>query len=328
MYLRRAFLVLLLAVTAAFASAQPTQIPADNRAPGQPQTPRPRSYKLQPEDLIRVQVYNETQVTADVPIGRDGYVSAPFVGSVLAQGKTVDELQATLTDLYRDVLKLKRPIVSVTILKYRIVTATIGGFVNKPGTYEVRPGDKLLALLNLGGGFIPDRSDLRRTRLRRANSREVIPIDLYAMLILGDTSQNYEVEDGDELTVPEERRNRILVQGAITTPGAFAYHEPMTLMDAISLAGGEIRYRSMLSKVLIIREQVGQPGQYTRIMADYVRFVKKGDQTQNVTLQPGDFIYIPETKTPDFNQISSLANVAFITQQFGNTFFGLRLFSR
>jgi len=285
-------------------------------------------YRLRPEDLIRIQVYNEQQILADVPVGQDGYVSAPFVGSLLAKGKTIGELETILTDLYHEKLRLRAPIVSITILKYRVVTATVGGFVNKPGTYEVRPGDKLISLLNMGGGFVPDRSDLRRARLRKAGSQEVIPIDLYAMLILGDTSQNYEIQDGDELTVPEERRNRILVQGAIAQPGAFAYHEPMTLMDAISLAGGEIRYRSLLSKVLIIREQVGQPGQYTRILADYVRFVKKGDQTQNIALHPGDFIYVPETKTPDFNQISSLANVAFITQQFGNTFFGLRLFGR
>lgn len=287
-----------------------------------------QGYKLRSEDLIRIQVYNEQQILADVPVGPDGNVSAPFLGNVMAKGKTISELEKDLTDLYHDKLRLRAPIVSVTILKYRIVTATVGGFVNKPGTYEVRPGDRILSLLNMGGGFVPDRSDLRRARLRRAGSQEVIPIDLYAMMILGDTSQNYEILDGDELTVPEERRNRILVQGAITQPGAFAYHEPMTLMDAISLAGGEIRYRSMLSKVLVIREKVGQPGQYTRIMADYVRFVKKGDQTQNLVLQPGDFIYVPETKTPDFNQISALANVAFITQQFGNTFFGFRLFSR
>lgn len=292
------------------------------------QAPNTAGYRLRPEDLLRIQVFNQRDVLADVPVGRDGYVTAPFVGSIKAEGKTTTELEAELATLYRAKLKLREPIVSVTITRFRVIMATVGGFVTKPGSFEVRPGDRLLSLLNQGGGVVADRADLRRATLRRAGSNEIIPIDLYAMLILGDTTQNYEVQDGDELTVPEERRNRILVQGAITTPGAYPYREPMTLMDAISLAGGEVRYRSRFSRVMIIRERVGQPGQYTRIMADYVRFVKQGDQTQNVLLQPGDFIYVPETNTPDFNQISALANVAFIIDRFGGGLFGINIFSR
>jgi hypothetical protein len=58
---------------------------------------------------------------------------------------------------------------------------------------------------------------------------------------------------------------------------------------------------------------------------DFVKFVRQGDQTQNVVLQPGDFIYVPETNTPDFNQISALANVAFVFNNVSGLF-GFRLF--
>jgi len=296
---------------------------------GAQDTSRSEQRRLLPEDLIRIQVFNQQQILADIPVGQDGNISAPFVGLVRAEGKTPNELERDLAELYTKRLKLREPIVSVTVLKFRIVTASIGGAVTRPSTYEVRPGDRILSLLNQGGGPIRDLADLRRATLRRRATREVIPIDLYAMLTLGDTTQNYEVQDGDELTVPEERRNRILVQGAVLQPGAFPYREPMTLADAISLAGGEVRYRSRFSRTLIIRERAGQPGQYTRIQADFVRFVKNGDQSQNVVLQPGDFVYVPETNTPDFNQISALANVAFILDRFGNGgFLGLRLFGR
>jgi hypothetical protein len=43
---------------------------------------------------------------------------------------------------------------------------------------------------------------------------------------------------------------------------------------------------------------------------------------------PGDMVYVPETNTPDFNQISALANVAFVLDRFGSGLFGLRLFGR
>ncbi len=292
------------------------------------------TYKLQPDDLIRIQVYRTSTagspepILADVPIGKDGNVSAPFAGIVHAEGLTTTELEAVLAKEYMLRLRLRNPIVSVTVLKFRTVRASVGGFVNRPGTYEMRPGDSLVSLLNMGGGFVPDRADLRRATLRHANSNELIPIDLYAMLILGDTTQNYEIQDGDELNVPEERLNRVMVMGAVQAPGVYPYKEPMTLADAVSLARGPIPYTSKLSQALVIRQKIGEPGQYVRILANYVRYIKNGDATQNVTLEPGDMVYVPETNTPDFARISQLANVAFIIDRFGGTLFGLRLFSQ
>ncbi|RYD84351.1 MAG: hypothetical protein EOP61_40250, partial [Sphingomonadales bacterium] len=200
--------------------------------------------------------------------------------------------------------------------------------VGRPNSYIFRPGDTIMSLLNLGGGPVPDRADLRRAVLRRQNSSELIPIDLYAMLYRGDISQNYELRDGDTLNIPEANRLLVLVQGKIARPGVYPYKEPMTLADAISSAGGEFPGRSRLSRTLVIRERAGQPGQYQYIKADYVRFIRKGDQTQNILLQPGDLIFVPETNTPDVAQINGLVNTAFILNTFGSSLFGLNLFRR
>lgn len=269
------------------------------------------AYRLQPEDVIRVQVYNELQVNALLPIGVDGNVSVPFVGTIRAEGKTTAELEAELVTAYTERLKLRDPKLSVTIERFRPLRASAGGFIALPGNFEMRPGDTLLSLLNRGGGPIADRADLRRAVLRRAGSKEVIPIDLYSMLILGDSSQNYEIRDGDELTIPEETRNRILVLGMIAQPGTYPYKEPMKLIDAISLARGEVPTRSLLSKVMVVRELPGQPGEYLRIEANLVNFVRKGDATQNITLLPGDLVYVPSTKTPDIRQITEIASSLF-----------------
>src|SRR6185312_7629311 len=226
--------------------------------------------RLQPLDTIRIQVFRQTDIQADVPIGKDGYVTAPFLGVVKAAGKTPDELESELAAMYVAKLRLRDPIVSVTVIKFRQIFATVGGFVNRPGTYEMRPGDSLMSLLNQGGGPIPDRADLRRATLRRSDSMELVPIDLYSML-RDDASQNYEIQDGDELTVPEQTKDHVLVLGAIQTPGSYPWKESMTLADAISSAHGEIRYRTKFSQVVITREKTGQPGQYTRILANFVR---------------------------------------------------------
>ncbi len=282
-----------------------------------PATAQEGTYRLQPEDVIRIQIYNDQQIAALVPVGRDGNISAPFIGIVRAQGKTTAELEADLREEYIKKLRLRDPIVSVTMEKYRPVRASVGGFVNRAGTFEVRPGDTLLSLLNMGGGTVVDRADLRRATLRHAGSPELIPIDLYAMLIRGDTSQNYTVQDGDELIVPEETKLRVIVAGNVTAPGTYPYKEPMTAYDAISLARGPVAYRSKLSKTLIIREQPGQPGNYLRMEVDLVKFVRRGDSTQNVALMPGDIVWVPDSGNLDFTQVNAVANILYILDRAG-----------
>lgn len=287
------------------------------------------TYRLMPEDIIRIQVYNETQINALLPIGKDGNVSAPFVGIIRAQGKTTSELEAELKQEYIKKLRLREPRVSVTIERFRPVRAAVGGFVSRPGIYEVRPGDTVFSLLTQGGGPVPDRADLKRATLRRANTRELIPIDLYAMFFRGDMSQNYEVQDGDELIVPEETNNRIIVMGSVVNPGPFAYREGYRLSDAIAMARGPVPIRAMMSKTVIVREMPGQPGRYIQIVADYVRFQKKGDSTQNIELQPGDLVYIPDTKTPDLRTIGDTLNAAFFIDRIARDgLFGFRLIGR
>lgn len=279
------------------------------------------AYRLQPEDIIRIQVYEENQIQAVIPIGKDGNVSAPFVGVVRAEGLTTSELEAVLAREYQRVLRIRDPKVAVTIERFREIRVSITGMVNRPGTYPVRPTDDVLTLLALGGNVMLDRADLRRAKLQRAGSKEVIPIDLYAMLTFGDLSQNYTLQDGDTLTIPEDKFNVVNVLGAVQQPFSFPFREGMTLVDAIAQARGEIQYRSAFSRILIYRENKGQPGTYTIIRADLSRFFNKGDSSQNIRLQKGDIVFVPESNTPDINRISSLtsaaANFIFILERFG-----------
>jgi len=279
------------------------------------------TYRLMPEDVIRIQVYDEQQILAVVPVGKDGNISAPFLGVIRAQGLTTGELETALSKEYDRVLRIKNPKVSVTIERYREVRASITGMVNRPGTYPIRPTDDILTLLALGGNVILDRADLRRAKLQRAGSKESIPLDLYAMLTFGDLSQNYVLQDGDVITIPEDKVNVVNVLGAVQQPFSFPFREGMTLVDAIAQARGEVQYRSSFSKILIYRENKGKPGTYTIIKADLTRFFKKADASQNIKLQKGDIVYVPESSTPDINRISqwssSLANFIFILERFG-----------
>lgn len=285
------------------------------------------TYRLKPDDIITIGIYGERDVQTQVPVGPDGNISAPYVGILRADGKTTSELESELTELYKKVLKLRDPKVSVTILRFRAVRCTITGAVNRAGTYDVRPGDRLVQLIGFGQGYVFDRADLKRCTLRRGNTNELIPVDLDALLNRGDTSQNYELEDGDEFTVPEGFMNRIMVQGAVNAPGFFGYRPGMRLADAMALARGDIPGRTKMSEIYVVRELPGQPNRVYRIRCDFVKFVRKGDAAQNIELQPGDYIFASFTKNPSFSEIGSIVNSILVTNTFlRDGLFGFRLF--
>ena len=282
--------------------------------------------RIKQQDVLRIQVFNQQQITGDTTVDSSGDITPPFLSTVHAEGRTIDELIAELTRLYRQRLFLREPIVSVTLAVQRTLRATIGGGgVPRAGTYQIFPGDTVLGLLNQGGGAIRDIADLRRAYLRRAGTSENIPIDLYALTVFGDVSQNYEVQDGDELVVPESRGTQIGVSGAVQRPGLYPFREPTTAWDSIGLAGGEIRLRSRFSKTVVLRLRQGLQGEYVRIPIDLVRFIRKGDSSQNIQLQQGDIVFVPETNTPDFSVVSQIAQSTFLLQNLGGLF-GFRIF--
>jgi protein involved in polysaccharide export with SLBB domain len=291
------------------------------------QTANTRTYRIKPDDILRIQVYGEAQVNAEIPVGQDGNISAPFVGTIRAEGKTTSELEADLTEAYKQRLRLRDPKVSVTFARYKPIRASIGGGVARPGQYELRGGDTILTLVSLGGDPVEGIADLHRASLHRKNTQEKIPIDLYSMLRKGDLSQDYEIEDGDVLEVPVDvSRNSIKVLGFVQRPNQYTFREPMTLADAISQAGGEISGRSMMSQIRVTREVPGAPGTFMQIKTNFVRYTNEGDASQNIELRPGDLIYVPATKwsTADINTAANIVNSLFFIQNILRG--GLRIF--
>ncbi len=288
------------------------------------------TYRLKPDDILVIAVYGETQITSQVPVGPDGNISAPFVGVLQAEGRTTSDIEADLIRLYKEKLQLRNPKVSVTIFRYRTVRATVSGAVNRPGTYEMRPGDTIMALLGFGGSPVVDRAIIRRATFRRANSKEVIPVDLQAMQN-GDASQDYVIEDGDILTVPDDvtsgLSNTISVMGAVQAPNTYPFRAGMRVMDALSMARGDIPGRSKVSEIYVIRPQLGQPNYVSRLTFNMVKFKDKRIGPENIELIAGDMVYVSFNKTPNIQDIGTFVNAAFFIQRsLSEGIFGFRIF--
>ncbi|MBA3725526.1 MAG: polysaccharide export protein [Armatimonadetes bacterium] len=268
-------------------------------------------YRLKVEDVIAIRVFGEDDMSVDGPINFDGTISVPFLGFVKAAGRTTPELEAFIRDELKRQQYFIDPQVTVNVIQFKPLRASVVGGVIRAGEFTYKPGDRVLGLITQAQGPQFNRANLRKATLVRKGSMEQIPLDLHSMLTRGDLSQNFELRDGDIINIPETRTNRVSVIGLVQRPGQFDWFEGMTLADAVSSAGGEVPYRSRMSAVQVQRVVPGREYAYSRFSVDFTKFTSKNDFTQNIALEPGDVIFVPSSKSLDINQLSQYAGVAF-----------------
>jgi len=106
-------------------------------------------YILGAGDEIRIQVYQEDDLSMVLKLDESGTFDYPYLGTVTAKNRTLGQLQNTVTNgLLQDVLV--NPNVSVSIVRYR--DFYIGGEVKKSGAYPYQPGLTVKQAITLAGG--------------------------------------------------------------------------------------------------------------------------------------------------------------------------------
>jgi polysaccharide export outer membrane protein len=93
----------------------------------------------------------------------------------------------------------------------------------------------------------------------------------------GALSQNLELRDGDTIFVP--RAETVYVFGQVRTPGAYGVQQNMTVLQALSLAGGVSEHGAM-GRVRVVRTEKGVKKEMKVKLTDLVR--------------AGDTLIIPE----------------------------------
>ena len=88
---------------------------------------------------------------------------------------------------------------------------------------------------------------------------------------------------------------KIIVLGEVKNPGFFQAETPMTVLEAVSRAGG-FTLDGKQESVLLIRGGMKDP---KLVRLDIRKALQEGDLTQNVTLQRGDIVYVPRTFIAD-----------------------------
>jgi polysaccharide export outer membrane protein len=155
------------------------------------------TYVIGQSDEIEVQVWQEPDLSRAGVVRSDGMISLPLINDIKAEGVTVRQLRALLTEKYKEVVA--DPVVSVLITRPLSATFFITGKVAKAGEYTLFKETTLLQAVATAGGFTEWAKSGRITVVRKSGERLKVNYD---SIVAGDMSQNVILQRGDTVVVP------------------------------------------------------------------------------------------------------------------------------
>lgn len=166
----------------------------------------------------------------------------------------------------------------------------VSGGVTKEGLYTFKKQIGVMEVVTMAGGFHREAYPNDTYIIRDG---EKIPVQVKDYLAGLNPELNIGVKDGDIVYIPKYNTVIVSVYGEAKTQGQYEIKgKNILLADAIARAGGYTT-DAVLSDIVVLRGDIRKP---TILQADFKRFFKEQDLTQNIMLEEGDVVYIPRSK--------------------------------
>jgi polysaccharide export outer membrane protein len=160
------------------------------------------SYRLRANDLLRITVFQEDDLTTETRISKSGSINFPLIGSVRVEGRTVndvtEEIRARLDKDY-----LVNPHVTLLLVEFSKQMVTVLGEVQKPGQVQIpaEGGLDLLGAIALAGGYTRVANPAHVTVRRMVNGESKIYLVNAKKLARDSTVGQFLVLPGDTINV-------------------------------------------------------------------------------------------------------------------------------
>jgi polysaccharide biosynthesis/export protein len=243
------------------------------------------SYILRPNDTIRLEVYEESDLSGSVRILKTGQASFPLIGSVYISGMSVATAAAKIRELYaKDYLVDPKLILSVQ--DYSTDYISVLGAVKKPGQIPIPLSENLdLATAMATAGGPVESADIKGIVLIRASGATS---KFGWMDIQEGTAGKIKLLAGDRVLVNQSAfvGKYITLLGQVKNPGllSFPINGRLDLVSALAMAGGLTELANP-RKVSINRKGKVLP-------LDYNEISQRGSSP--VLLQPEDIVTVAE----------------------------------
>ncbi|MGA1794815.1 MAG: SLBB domain-containing protein [bacterium] len=253
-----------------------------------------QDYTIGPQDRLKIEVWDNSDLTREVSVSLMGTFTFPLIGEVRAEGLTTDQVRRELVRLLADGYLID-PQVTVTISDYRSKQVNILGEVKEPGTYPYTKKTSLIEMISLAGGLTeeagPDAFILRSGQelpaglpgVGAAGPSDSDPnfsmkrVDLHELLQAGENIY-FLLQEDDTIYIP--RADFYYVLGEVNRPGRYKLEKDTTVLKAITTAGGNTK-KANLKRITVVREIDGKEGE---LPVDLFQ-----------PIQPDDIIRVPES---------------------------------
>jgi polysaccharide export outer membrane protein len=240
-----------------------------------------QDYVVGEGDVLRIVVYDHDDLTTTARVSGEGVITFPLIGQVEVKGLTLSQIADKITSLLADGYVVN-PQVNIFIQEFRSKKAFIMGEVQKPGLYVLPGQTTFMSLLSEGGGLTKDAGDKAIIK-RKANpsdkNESVITVNLRRLIEKGDTSQDVPIMDGDSVYIT--KAGVFYVTGEVKKPDAYKYEDGITVIKAITMAGG-FTDKASKGRVKILRKVGGKEETLEKLNMDD-------------PVKPNDVLVVPES---------------------------------
>ncbi|MEW5765320.1 MAG: SLBB domain-containing protein [Acidobacteriota bacterium] len=250
-------------------------------------TTTPPAYPLGPGDKIQITVYNEQDMNQTVVVDPSGAITLPVLDKVEVQGLSVNQLQTRLEGLLGQFVKA--PQVNLQLIEYGSRYVNVLGEVGNPGRVPLKGALKVLDAVSQAGGYTSKSGDVeisRRDSTGKLHTR-VFPREE----LLGASSEKGNIYVLDQDVINVQAIKSVYVSGEVKNPGSFPYNRDITLLRAITLAGGFTQWAKK-DRVDVLRET---PDSAPRVLQVDVSEIEKG-RLEDLPLLPNDHVVVKERK--------------------------------
>lgn len=255
-----------------FTDAPSTFVPATD-------IPVPPDYVVGPGDQLRVQLFGNTNRTLTLTVGRDGQVSFPEIGPISVSGQRFSAVKQSIESrVSRQMIGVRA---NVEMGQTRVIRVFLLGEVEMPGSYTVSGLSTVTNALFSGGG-ISRVGSLRGIQLKR-NGELVRTLDLYDLLLKGDTSNDARLLPSDVVFIPPVGAT-VSINGEILRPAIYEIRPNTTVGNLVELSGG---FTSKADARQVRLEQLNARGERIVTNLDLT-----SDAARSTPLANGDFVRV------------------------------------
>jgi polysaccharide biosynthesis/export protein len=237
-------------------------------------------------DLLHLQVYDTPEMEQHARVTDSGSIPFSFLGAVSVSGLTPAQAAEQIEHRLMAAGIMLHPQVTVRVEAYATQNASVMGQVQKPGSYEIDTGRKVVEVLAMAGGLL-DIADRHITIQRFGAAQQKVEY-YYSNSALTALSEDPMVYPGDTVIVPKAAV--VYVLGDVSKPGGYPIstnNSTMTVLQAIALAG-YANHTAAVGKSKLVRETAAG---VVEIDLE-VNAMEKGKKP-DVALLADDVVYVP-----------------------------------